>query len=219
MFDFPVVAEIPLRGSGRPSTQKLTDTRLDVVTDPGSAVAEAYRRLHTAVLLEPLAADSPPSTTDTATGTGTPTATGSPTGTPMAMGTATDWQRNGNGNGNGHGNGNRGHWVRETGAGDVETNGHANPRQVILVVSPGGEPTRSPVVANLAAVFAEAGGQALVVSVGNLDWRPTVPTDRPAFPRNGMIEPDDIVPLSVPSQVDGVSRLCWTSSSRAEDRW
>ena len=85
-------------------------------------------------------------------------------------------------------------------------NGWGPGRQVVLVVSPGVEPTRSAVVANLAAVFAESGAHALVVSIGNLEWR-----------RNGggsstmshgeEIAPSDLVPLSEPSAVEGVSRL------------
>ncbi len=186
-FDFPVVAEIPQRGSRRPSTQTLTSqARLDVVSDPGSAAAEAYRRLHTAVLLEPLAAELAAITNGNGYGNGFA-----------------------NGYGNGHGNGNGGQLVRDNGGADTDVNGsgHRNLRQVILVVSPGREPTRSSVVANLAAVFAESGDRALVVSVGNLDWRPGSLAEHPALPRNGEIEPDDLAPLTVPSPVDGVSQL------------
>ncbi len=194
-FDFPVVAEIPLRGSGRPSTQRLaSEARLDVITEPGSAVAEVYRRLHTAVLLEPLAAELAALTNGNGYGNG---------------------YGNGNGNGNGYGNGfrdshgNGGQWAREGGGADTEVigNGHRSLRQVILVVSPAGEPTRSSVVANLAAVFAESGDRALVVSVGNLAWRPGSLAEHPALPRNGEIEPDDLAPLTVPSPVEGVSQL------------
>jgi len=192
-----VVAEIPLRGSGRPSSQRLAaEGRLDVITDPGSAVAEAYRRLHTAVLLEPLAAELAALTN----------------GNGYANGNGNGYG-NGYGNGNGfrdsHGNGNGGKLVRENGGADTDVNGngHRSPRQVILVVSPGGEPTRSSVVANLAAVFAESGDRALVVSVGNLGWRPASLAEHPALPRNGEIEPDDLAPLTVPSPVEGVSQL------------
>ena len=41
-------------------------------------------------------------------------------------------------------------------------------RQVLLVVSPGVEPTRALVVTNLAAAFAEAGQQALIVTTADL---------------------------------------------------
>jgi Mrp family chromosome partitioning ATPase len=41
-------------------------------------------------------------------------------------------------------------------------------RQVVLVVSPGVEPTRALVVTNLAAAFAEAGEQALIVTTADL---------------------------------------------------
>jgi hypothetical protein len=74
------------------------------------------------------------------------------------------------------------------------------------VVSPRSEYTRSAVVANLAAVYAEAGAQALVLSMGNLDWRRR-PAGPPPVERDGGVEPHELVPLSTPSSVDGVSRL------------
>ncbi len=87
-FDLPVVAEIPARGSARASLQRSAiDTRLAVVVAPGSAAAEAYRRLHTAVLLEPLAAEL------ALFGNGNGYANG-------------NGYVNGNGYGNGNGNGN-----------------------------------------------------------------------------------------------------------------
>jgi Mrp family chromosome partitioning ATPase len=192
-FDLPVVGVIPTRELRRPSLQRAPpEARLDVVTDPASAVAEAYRRLHTAVLLEPLAAEL---------------------AAPM----------NGNGqygNGvNGFGPNNvGGRWAPESlppnggyaGGGvegdDVGANGSSPSRQVVLVVSPGVEPTRGLVVANLAAVYAEAGARALVLNIGNLDWRRRLPAPGATW-REGGIEPEDLLPLSTPSPVEGVSRL------------
>ena len=203
-FDLPVVAEIPTHGSRRQSLQRApTDTRLEVVDDPGSQVAEAYRRLQTAVLLEPLASEL------------------------MAL-TSGYGNGNGNGFGNGFGNGTGGRlgapWPSERGAVPgypvppvgIEDAAHDEPgngpngwgprRQVILVVSPGVEPTRSAVVANLAAVFGETGASALVVSVGNLDWRRNG-NGSPATAHGDEITPTDLVPFAEPSAVQGVSRL------------
>jgi len=203
-FDLPVVAEIPAHGTRRQTLQRApADTRLEVIDDPGSQVAEAYRRLHTAVLLEPLASELMAVTN----GNGNGYANG-----------------NGNGYGNGYGNGfGTGNGGRMGGAapgypvrpGGPEDSGHDEPgngtngwgprRQVILVVSPGVEPTRSAVVANLAAVCAEAGGSALVVSIGNLEWRRNG-NGSPAT-RVEEITATDLVPFAEPSAVEGVSRL------------
>jgi hypothetical protein len=225
-FDLPVICEIPSRPLlGRAETQGLApEARLDVVTQPGSAIAEAYRRLHTAVLLEPLASELAalaggyPNGYINGNGYGYANGNGNgygngnggwragragspavapPPGYPAVPSGHEPEGGNGNGfgNGNGYGNGN----------GDGYGNG--NGRQVILMVSPGAEPTRPDVVGNLAAVFAEAGARALVVSVGNLGWRAGGVPTRPMPMQEGRIDPDDITPLAVPSQIEGVSRL------------
>ncbi len=211
-FDLPVVAEIPAHGTRRQSLQRTpADTRLEVIDDPGSQLAEAYRRLHTAVLLEPLASELMALTSGFGNGNGFGNGSG-----------------NGFGNGSGFGNSNGGRmgapWPSERGAvpgypvrpGAPEepapdepgngVNGWGPKRQVILVVSPGVEPTRSAVVANLAAVFAEAGASALVVSIGNLDWRRNG-NGSPVTARGDEITATDIVPFAEPSAVEGVSRL------------
>ncbi len=199
-FDLPVVAEIPAGGPRRPSLQRASvESRLEVVVAPGSPIAEAYRRLHTALLLEPLAAE-------------------------MAL------FGNGNGNGYGYGNGNGNGYGNGQGPGygngthtteglanhadaangrDVayEGNGRKSRRQVILVVSPGSENTRSVLVANVAAVCAEAGAQALVVSMGDLRWARSSGPAAPAFENHGEIDPQDLVPLSTASSVEGVAML------------
>ena len=203
-FDLPVVAEIPARGARRPSLQRNNvDTRLEVVVAPGSAIAEAYRRLHTAVLLEPLAAEM------ALYGNGNGNGYGYANGNGYGNG-------NGNGNGNGYGNGapttgssqgqaNGGELVHD--ANGHEGNGRQSRRQVILVVSPAFEATRSSVVANLAAVCAEGGARALVVSMGDLKWAHNAGAGLPTFEPNGDIDPQDLVPLSTPSSVEGVTRL------------
>ncbi len=200
-FDLPVVAEIPARGARRPSLQRASvDTRLEVVVAPASPIAEAYRRLHTAVLLEPLAAEM----ALYGNGTGFGFANGYNNGNGYGNG-------NGNGIGNGVGNGthqgqaNGGELVREGNGG--EGNGRASRRQVVLVVSPAFEATRSSVVANLAAVSAEGGARALVVSMGDLNWARNASAPLPAFEPNGEVDPQDLVPLSTPSSVEGVTRL------------
>ena len=82
-------------------------------------------------------------------------------------------------------------------------------RQVIMVVSPGFEPTRSSVVANLAATYAEAGERALVIATQDLrqgngfngGYGPVPPApDRP-------IGPADIEAHMVPSPIEGVCSL------------
>ncbi len=186
-FDLPVVAEIPLRsGVGKSLNGRSRPPRLDVVLEPTSIVAEAYRLLQTAVLLEPLAADM---SALNAGGYGGFSGGGHENG-------------NGNGNGNGHGNGH--------GAGALppypETKVRTK-RQVVLVVSPGLEPSRSPLVANLAAVYGESGASTLVVSIGNLAWRRSRSVPGPELPTDGSFGPDDIVPRTTQSQVRGVSGL------------
>jgi hypothetical protein len=216
-FDLPVVAEIPARGSVRGSLQRtVVDARLQVVVDPGSAAAEAYRRLHTAVLLEPLAAELALYGNGNGNGYGNGYGNGNGNGYGNGYGNG-----NGNGFGNGHGNsmaengGARGQTMAPAypadpaNGGDLVHEGNGNDRrarrQVVLVVSPGAEKTRPTVVANLAAVYAEAGARALVVTLGDLRWgRGPGPT--PTF-EGDEIDPQDLVPLSQPSSVDGVSRL------------
>ncbi len=180
---------------------------------PGSAAAEAYRRLHTAVMLEPLASEI----------------------ALLAAGNGYNGNGNGYANGNGYGNGNgyslpagaaalpAGYGADPANGGELldPANGHGNGhgngngygngrkvrRQVVMVVSPGAEGTRSAVVANLAAVYAEAGAQALVVTMGNLTFGRSSVAGPPAFDPDSEIDPDELAPLSRPSAVEGVSRL------------
>ncbi|HEY5023397.1 MAG TPA: hypothetical protein VII76_00330 [Acidimicrobiales bacterium] len=226
-FDLPVVAEIPARGAVRPSLQRSSiDTRLAVVMDPDSPAAEAYRRLHTAVLLEPLASELALYGNGNGNGNGNGYANGYANGNGNGNGHAvghgngnghTNGHGNGNGNGHGNGNGNggNGHGIQSgypvdpANGGDLvhEGNGRKSGRQVVLVVSPGAEATRSVVVANLAAVYAEAGSRALVVSMGDLRVGRGSHSPMPEFEADGEIEAQDLEPLSTPSPVEGVSRL------------
>ncbi|HTZ10140.1 MAG TPA: hypothetical protein VMB72_13780 [Acidimicrobiales bacterium] len=222
-FDLPVVAEIPARPVRRsPFAVAPSEARLELVADPFSAIAASYRRLHTAVLLEPLAAEMA-LLVGNGYGNGYASANGYANGNGNGSG-------NGNGHGNGHGNGNgfgNGYgysppWgpperlpqaaspypVDPANGGELihEGNGGRSKRQVVLVVSPGSEPSRSAVVANLAAVYAEAGAQALVITMGDLQWGRSLPM-RTNADAEAEIVPEDLVPLSTPSAVDGVSRL------------
>jgi len=235
-FDLPVVGEIPARGGVRVARQNTAfDVRLEVVVDPGSTTAEAYRRLHTAVLLEPLAAEMALFGNGNGNGNGYALGNGNGYGNGHGNGNGNgngnghgNGQKNGNGNGNGHGkkngngNGNGGEHgatnggsVQPANGGEAgnggglvyEGNGRSPRRQVILVVSPGAESMRSVVVANLAAVYAEAGSQALVVTLGNLQWGRASTSVGPPLDPEGEFDPEDLAPLSTPSAVEGVSRL------------
>ncbi|HLX89323.1 MAG TPA: hypothetical protein VKR22_12810, partial [Acidimicrobiales bacterium] len=221
-FELPVVGEIP-RALGAAKVQPgeaPPPPRLDVALEPTSAVAEAYRRLRAAVLLEPLAAERM-----MLAGFGY----GNGYGNGYAGYGNGNGYANGNGNGNGHAHGN-GHAVAEAsedhgdghaeGIGNGHGNGHTNGngngngngkngngRRVILVVSAGSEITRSGVIANLAAAYAETGDRALVVSIGRLGWYRGTDPDAPD-PRSGVeFGPADIVPRSSPTMVAGVRRL------------
>ena len=195
-FDLPVVGEIPLpEGWGRVKPgDPPPPVRLDAALDPTSAVAEAYRHLRTATLIEPLAAErvaleSAYGTDALYLGAGSQT-------TPALAAALGDPNGYGAGNGSGNGNG----------------NGNGNPkkarRRVIMTVSANGETTRASVIANLAATFAQAGERALVVTVGNLSWNPAGAVRTP--PAIGEdLSPKDIVPLSSPTMLAGVRRLAF----------
>ncbi|HVM68022.1 MAG TPA: hypothetical protein VMU14_24305, partial [Acidimicrobiales bacterium] len=201
-FDYPVIAEVPLWPALRPGEEakRTRQPKLDVVLEPFSPAAEAYRRLRTMTAIGPLASEL------AALGYGN----GNGNGEAYANGNGNGHAKNGNGNGEAYGNGNgNGHAKNGNGNGDsaYETLQRiVGYRQVILVVSAGKEPTRASVVANLAAVYAEAGSQALVINVGDLGWHRR---HDPSLPHlNGApVVADDLMPRTTPSLVDGVSRL------------
>ena len=182
-FGYPVVAEIP----GEPKFHGERARDLDVVGEPDSVGAEAYRMLRMSVLFEPLA----PRTVQS-TGIDALLVSG------VGMGL---------GNGVGAvGNGKSTH--SPSGAAADEAPGSAGEslgrRQVVLVVSAGTEPTRSQVAANFAAVYAEAGQRAVVVSTAELGTgRAGVPTGAVT----GEIEPEDIESRLEPSRIENVLRL------------
>ncbi len=183
-FGYPAVAEIPGEARFRGETER----DLDVIGEPDSVAAEAYRMLRMSVLFESLA----PKVAQ-ANGLDALLATG------MGMGL-------GNGAPVGNGNGKSAHSTN--GTGDEESTGSSaeapGGRQVVLVVSPGTEPTRPQVAANFAAVYAEAGQRAVVVSTAELGTgRNGVPTGS----ISGEINSEDVESRLEPSRIENVFRL------------
>jgi len=77
-----------------------------------------------------------------------------------------------------------------------------------LVVSPGVEPSRPVLAANLAATYAEAGQRALVVTTEDLRSDHMLTERRvTANPAGGEIEPADIEANAGPTQIPGVAKL------------
>ncbi|MGH9029013.1 MAG: hypothetical protein ACRDV4_05300, partial [Acidimicrobiales bacterium] len=203
-FGFPVVAEIPMRPAtaSRRQLGAAPGPRLDVVLAPASPVAEAYRALRTALLLEPLAADLAAYLKDEAIEAAVVGGQASHTLLPArGVGRHSPAQA---GNGDLAPYGPRGQESTRA-PGSVSLNGYG-PRQVVLVVSPGREPSRPGVVANLAAVCAEAGAQVLVVSMRENSLRHT-PNGSSLEPNGEPISPEDLVPRTSQSVVEGVRGL------------
>lgn len=188
-FGFPVVVEIPTGPpvGGKKSARGATAV-VDVVGDPDSAGAEAYRMLRMSVMFEALAADAAPID-------------------PYGMAYA--GFGNGNANGNGRlGGGGPGEARAVPSLSAVDTVSTlpehlGTERQVILVVSPGLEPSRPHVAANLAAVYAEANQRVVVISTGDIEpgrRRRSVPVTTP-------ITTDAVRDALEPSRLELVSRL------------
>ena len=165
-FGFPVVVEIPALpmrpgqvGSGMP---------VDVVSQPDSAGAEAYRMLRMSVLFEALA----------------------PTAAPLDPYAASDLGK-----------------VNEWGFPGLQparAESALGPRDVIMVVSAGAEPSRPHVAANLVAIYGEAGQRVIVVSTGDIEAG--LPLDhRGVRPR--VIRREDVEAALQPSRLEFVHRL------------
>ena len=77
-------------------------------------------------------------------------------------------------------------------------------RNVLLVTSTVDEPSRTKVVANLAATYAEAGEYVIVVSTGDLEVGTTFPADSI---QTGPVTPEDIERWITPAGPDNVSML------------
>lgn len=214
VFALPVVAEIPgepeawHRGPAPPPV-------VDVVVNPLSSTAEAYRRLHVSVRLAPLvlwirsgvpsngAPDGREPTSPLLPGqasagepedAGRPVAPASP-GDPSSAAVGGDPLAT---------------LVAGAPGPLVPVEDDERPRRrVVLVTSPTDEPTRSLVVANLAAVLAESGQRVLVATTGGLRTRLEM-DDRPGLPVSPLgpdPSPEAIVANARPSQLPGVSSL------------
>ncbi len=77
-------------------------------------------------------------------------------------------------------------------------------RQVVLVVSPGTEPTRPQVAANLAAIYAEAGQRVVVISTGEVEAKRNGGSRTSV---NGDITAEDVEAHLEPSRLENVFRL------------
>jgi Mrp family chromosome partitioning ATPase len=201
VFGLPVIAEIP----GTQSDSVSAIPVVDVVVDPYSPASEAYRRLHVAILSAPtvtwvrrgygLQEDflEFPSRQPQELLVGAPTPAAAPAGPAGADPiTPTTGQMR---------------LPVPTRPGGLAVSHRS--RFSILVTSPTDEPTRSLVVVNLAAVFAEAGDRVLVATTGGM---------RTSFDANGKLPPtwegpysdldaSDLVANARPSQIPGVSSL------------
>jgi Mrp family chromosome partitioning ATPase len=197
VFGLPVIVEIPSTGSEPVSAIPV----VDVIVDPYSPTSEAYRRLHVAILTAPpvtwvkkgygyqddlleLARLRAPQEllvgASAASGVPNDPATGFP-----------------------------GQMHLPVPVGSQALAKPRRPRFSILVTAPTDEPTRSLVVVNLAAVFAEAGDRVLVATTGGM---------RTSIDGNGKMPPtwegpyseltaSELVANARPSQIPGVSSL------------
>jgi Mrp family chromosome partitioning ATPase len=181
-FGYPVVVEIPvpLRSIGRRSLS------VDVVSDPMSPAAEAYRMLRMSVLFEALASKVAPQTDYSMLLTDTGTLGGGPAG------------------GSGDPNARSGAGPTDTGRVEERSLLPEDARKVVLVVSASREPTRPQVAANLAAAYAEAGERVIVIGTGDLG---AGQIEGGGTNVTGEITPEDIERQLESSWVDRVFRL------------
>jgi Mrp family chromosome partitioning ATPase len=198
IFGLPVVTEVPAAPTNNVSVIPV----VDIVVDPYSPTSEAYRQLHVAILTAPAVTWVKRGGFEMIPAPPEPAAIPVGAGVPAGVGANTDP-------------------ITETqpAAGDtarlpvvVNAPGLASPRRSrfsILITSPDDEPTRSLVVVNLAAVFAEAGDRVLVATTSGM---------RTEFEGNGRgpqmwqgetgsTNPSDLVANARPSQIPGVSSL------------
>lgn len=179
-FGYPVVAEIPRD----PTATGTPDLDVEVVRDPGSAAAEAYRKLRMSVLFEALATRAA-----RVVGAGHPLGYGID---PYA---------------NGKGSSPPVVASSETPPSPTTSPSPANEvgrRQVVLVVSAGSEATRPQVAANFAAVCAEAGERVVVMSTAELGaGLPGHPTGS----LTGEVRPEDVEVRLERSVTESVLRL------------
>jgi Mrp family chromosome partitioning ATPase len=207
VFGLPVIVEIP--GSHSESASAIPV--VDVIVDPYSPASEAYRRLHVAILTapsvtwvrrgygyqeEPLELAPLRSSQNLLVGAAAPggaaQAPGVPGSDPHDLATGPSGQMN-----------------LPVPVGPRDLVRPTRSRFSILVTAPTDEPTRSLVVVNLAAVFAEAGDRVLVATTGGM---------RTSIDGNGKLPPtwdgpysdltaSELVANARPSQIPGVSSL------------
>jgi hypothetical protein len=228
IFGLPIVAEIPSAGTGSLSVVPV----VDVIVDPFSVTSEAYRNLHVAIL-------TAPSVTWVKRGfdqgrwempalqrqpllVGAPDMPDSPRTQPgsTASGNVDDTLVFG-----------QPHYAAtpESGLDKAPLPVAVQPREIavprrsrfaILVTSPNDEPSRSLVVVNLAAVFAEAGDRVLVATTGGM---------RTEFEGNGRgphawgadsddTNASDLIAHARPSQIPGVSSLALRNVFKSPSR-
>lgn len=209
VFGLPVVTEVPGEAPAILRSRELVVPVVDVVTDPYSAKAEAYRKLHVAIQVAPLVTwvrRGGPSVEDLVELTWQRVT--------QALVTNTAAQAASSAHGEPSPGGDTPVPIAApapVGELPVAVNaaGSHPERFAVLVTSPRDEPTRSFVVANLAAVFAEAGDRVLVVTTGGLRTG-IAPNERPWGP-SAALGPDPdaaaIVASARPSQIPGVSSL------------
>jgi len=188
-LQYPVLAEIPVmdgsqaRGARGRRREVAPPAVYATFTEPGSAVAEAYRMLRTAVLLEPIITP------------GAPPARSPGLSSPGSTSTAAS--------------------AGSDGPASVASGTQPVPdrrsRQVVLVVSAGVEPTRALVVTNLAAAFAEAGEQALIVTTADLRERDRLPDTLVVAPVGGDPSGATVASSARPTEVPGVRSLALSS--------
>lgn len=175
-FGYPVIVEIPTSQVAGESASG-SATPVDVVREPLSPGAEAYRMLRMSVLFESLAADAAPADpfgygyASYANGSGMAFPKAPPVDVPSV----------------------------ETLPAPV-----SGRRQVVLVASPGLEPSRPHVAANLAAIYAEAGQRVIVVSTGDIE---TSRRARSGAHLTGDIRSEDVAQCLESSRLEHVYRL------------
>ncbi len=224
-FGFPIVVEIPVAGPATP-TGPGQYPMVDVVRNPDSPGAEAYRMLRMSLLFEPVPAGpgvpegSVPADPRRAAATN---GSGAPEVEPESVGAAKPDRA--------------ATTARDTGPdrearpgrseGDVKPERAAaaalapapavtrtagtesvDPamRKVILVASAGNELTRPHVAANLAAIYGEAGDKVVVISTWDVEAG-AIPSDAPDVPGADRIRSRDVAAALEPSRLDHVYRL------------
>jgi capsular polysaccharide biosynthesis protein/Mrp family chromosome partitioning ATPase len=203
VFGLPIVAEVPAAPSGHASVIPV----VDIVVDPYSKASEAYRQLHVAILTAPavtwvkrggfdqlapapaIPQPLPVGATVGSAGSGDAADVAEPvTGVQPAIDTTARLP---------------------VAVASPESPTRKHSRFSILITSPDDEPTRSLVVVNLAAVFAEAGDRVLVATTSGMrtEFEGNGRGPQAWQSNGGSTAPSDLVANARPSQIPGVSSL------------